>query len=121
MVNFCQLISAFNTQFSIQNLIIFLQNIQPQLQGAASQQTRSLTLLLELLTVIPEEFQTLILSSSRRSAVRHTFAQGLGQVLPFLLNVISHHSQQQDGNTEAVLQVKRTRICQTVMLVIPVN
>ena len=77
----------------------------PHLQGA-SPNMRSLTLLLELLTVIPEEFQTLILSSSRRSAVRHTFAQGLGQVLPFLLNVISHHSQQQDGNTEAVLQVR---------------
>ena len=37
---------------------------------------RSLTLLLELLTVIPEEFQTLILSSTRRTAVRHTFAAG---------------------------------------------
>ena len=55
--------------------------------------------------MIPEEFQTLILSSTRRSAVRHSFSGGLNQVLPFLLNVISHHSQQQDGNTEAVMQV----------------
>ena len=30
--------------------------------------------------------------------------EGLNRVLPFLLNVISHHSQQQDGNFEAVLQ-----------------
>ena len=67
---------------------------------------RSLTLLLELMTVIPEEFQTLILSSTRRTAVRHTFAAGLSQVLPFLLNVISHHSQHQEGNLEAVLQVQ---------------
>ena len=88
---------------------------------------RSLTLLLELLTVIPEEFQTLILSSNRRSVVRHTFAagtdkqkylllkaelfllililSGLNQVLPFLLNVISHNSQHQEGQVEAVLQV----------------
>jgi len=75
----------------------------PHLQGSTPN-LRSLTLLLELLTVIPEEFQTLILSSTRRSAVRHTFAAGLNRVLPFLLNVISHHSQQQDGNFEAVLQ-----------------
>ena len=46
-----------------------------QLAGAAPNM-RSLTLLLELLTVIPEEFQTLILSSTRRTAVRHTFAAG---------------------------------------------
>jgi len=75
----------------------------PQLAGAAPNM-RSLTLLLELLTVIPEEFQTLILSSTRRTAVRHTFAAGLNQVLPFLLNVISHHSQHQEANLEAVLQ-----------------
>ena len=73
----------------------------PHLQGATPNM-RSLTLMLELLTVIPEEFQTLILSSQRRAAVRQTFAAGLGQVLPFLLDVISHHSQQQEG-TEAVL------------------
>ena len=56
-------------------MIMTMMMMMYQLAGAAPNM-RSLTLLLELLTVIPEEFQTLILSSTRRTAVRHTFAAG---------------------------------------------
>ena len=57
-------------------MIVLMMMMLYQLAGAAPNM-RSLTLLLELLTVIPEEFQTLILSSTRRTAVRHTFAAGM--------------------------------------------
>ena len=56
-------------------VVLMMMMMMYQLAGAAPNM-RSLTLLLELLTVIPEEFQTLILSSTRRTAVRHTFAAG---------------------------------------------
>ena len=56
-------------------IVLMMMMMLYQLAGAAPNM-RSLTLLLELLTVIPEEFQTLILSSTRRTAVRHTFAAG---------------------------------------------
>lgn len=71
---------------------------QPQLSTG---QVRPLTLLLELLTVIPEEFSTLLLSSQRRSSVRHSFGSSLGEVLPFLLGVMEHHS---NTSSEATLQ-----------------
>lgn len=75
---------------------------QPQLSGP-NPNFRSLTLLLELLTVIPEEFSTLLLSSNRRSTVRNAFSSSLGTVLPFLLGVMSHHGQE-GASTEATLQ-----------------
>ena len=57
-------------------MVTMMMMMMCQLAGATPNM-RSLTLLLELLTVIPEEFQTLILSSTRGTAVRHTFAAGM--------------------------------------------
>ena len=55
---------------------------QPQLTGP-NPNYRSLTLLLELLTVIPEEFSTLLLTSNRRATVRNAFSSSL----PFCLKL----------------------------------
>ena len=71
---------------------------QPQLQGG---QVRPLTVLLELLTVIPEEFSTLLLSSQRRATVRAAFCGSLEAVMPFLLGVMERHSA---STSEATLQ-----------------
>ena len=75
---------------------------QPQLTGP-NPNYRSLTLLLELLTVIPEEFSTLLLTSNRRATVRNAFSSSFPTVLPFLLEVMAHHGQE-GSNTEATLQ-----------------
>jgi len=75
-----------------------IQLFQPQVQAG---QLRSLTLLLELLTVIPEEFSTLLLASQRRGTVRAAFSTSLPVVLPFLLGVIEHHSNTNSNSSES--------------------
>lgn len=69
-------------------------------------QIKPLVLLLELLTVIPEEFSTLLLSSQRRAVVRHSFGSSLATVMPFLLGVMEHHGSN-SASSEATLQATK--------------
>lgn len=80
-------------QAPIQDLISLF---QPNISAT---NLRPLVLLLELLTVIPEEFSTLLLASQRRAQVRTELANSLQCVLPFILQILSLQT-----NTDVGLQ-----------------
>jgi len=73
-----------------QNPIQDLMNmLQPLMTG---DNIRPLLLLLELLTVIPEDFSTILLSSQRRSQVRQSLSLSLKNIIQFLIQVLSQQN-----------------------------
>jgi len=80
-------------QTPIQDLINLFQPL------IRSDNLRPLALLLELLTVVPEEFSTLLLPSQRRAQVRHHLSTSLRSVIQFLVGVLN-----QQTNSEVAVQ-----------------
>jgi len=80
-------------QTPVQDLIAMFQ------PNISSSNLRPLVLLLELLTVIPEEFSTLLLASQRRAQVRQELSNSLQCVLPFILQILGLQT-----NTDVGLQ-----------------
>ena len=56
---------------------------------------KTVAMLFELLTVIPEEYSTLSMPTQRRAQVRHTLANSLQHVLPLILQILEQRNQTQ--------------------------
>lgn len=63
---------------------------------------QNVAILLEILTVLPEEFQTMVLPSSYRGVVRQKLAEATSQVLGVLEYVVSHGATSTDLRLSAI-------------------
>ena len=62
------------------------------------------TILLELLTVIPEEYSTLALPSQKRSHIRAELSGSLRHVLPLIQQVLDYQQSSNRGDSENAMQ-----------------
>ena len=91
----------------VQDLITMFQN--EAANGDQQSRAKTVALLFELLTVIPEEYSTLSMPTQRRGQVRHTLATSLQHVLPLILQMLEQKTQtQSETSVQAIksLQVK---------------
>ena len=79
----------------VQDLISMFQTEANNANSDAVIRAKTVAMLFELLTVIPEEYSTLSMPTQRRAQVRHTLANSLQHVLPLILQILEQRNQTQ--------------------------
>jgi hypothetical protein len=67
---------------------------------------KSTSILLELLTVIPEEYSTLTVSTQKRAQIKAELTGSLHLVLPLIQQVINHSASKNVDNDDAIQAIK---------------